>query len=638
MQWMSGRFFRLRSVWSCATALVISVTILSGCGTDSKLDSGKSETAVTERQPRASKSRIAASSAPAVLGYSKQFVGSQACSACHTDVADEYQTHPMAHAMAVAADDDDRPENISESKFITTPSLSYRVEEHDGKIFHHERRIDSKGEVVYDQAVPIDYAVGSGSRGRSYLTNMDGRLYQSAVSWYTDGPKWGLSPGYAPEYHERFERRVTHACLACHSGRANPHPTDTNRFGKPAFLEHAIGCERCHGAGGEHIEFHQTKQATSQDSDPIVNPERLSSGRKDAVCTQCHLQGRRRILQYGRSEFDFRPGMNISDIWVTLVKTAGIKSGTAAAVSQVEQMYESQCYKKSDGQLTCISCHDPHRRPNAGEAANFYRQRCLNCHDSGQTECSEVLAVRQHSDSDSCISCHMPSFAALDVHAAQTDHRVLKQQPLPTSQQPDNAARELTVFSEPDVRLSQRDIDRAKAIFLAEMAYLGGNSELAQQAIPMLIKVVESNRHDTEALLAMGKAMMQMGQPEMAMRAWTTILQDQPRHEEALEAIAALTHQSGQLEQAEQTYKELLNVNPTRSRYLGRMAHVLGQLGKFPEGIAAAEAALAIDPSLAQAHGWLAEAYRSIGDIKKADDHAQKFELFRSNESQDAGQ
>ena len=161
---------------------------------------------------------------------------------------------------------------------------------------------------------------------------------------------------------------------------------------------------------------------------------------------------------------------------------------------------------------------------------------------------------------------------------------------------------------------------------------------VAPQAIPMLIKVVESNRHDTEALLAMGKAMMQMGQPEMAMRAWTTILQDQPRHEEALEAIAALTHQSGQLEQAEQTYKELLNVNPTRSRYLGRMAHVLGQLGKFPEGIAAAEAALAIDPSLAQAHGWLAEAYRSIGDIKKADDHAQKFELFRSNESQDAGQ
>ncbi len=171
---------------------------------------------------------------------------------------------------------------------------------------------------------------------------------------------------------------------------------------------------------------------------------------------------------------------------------------------------------------------------------------------------------------------------------------------------------------------------------MAEVAYLSGDTQTARQAVQLLIPVVDSHRDDVEAMLALGKAMVQAGQPRMALHAWSSVLQLQPRHESALEAMASTLHQSGELQQAKEAYRQLVTVNPTRSRYFGRLAHVLGQLGEFPAGIAAAETALTMDPSLAQTHAWLAEVYREAGDTEKADEHARKFELFRSAEQEDA--
>ncbi|MFY9255878.1 MAG: tetratricopeptide repeat protein [Fuerstiella sp.] len=613
------------------TLTVLVLLFLIGCGkeNENKLVRPSARKKSADQQIAAVPDPVADAAKPsadvAPTTFAKHFVGSQACNACHSGIADEYKTHPMSHSM-FATSQGDGLEDLSTSEFTTLPEFSYQVESHDGKVFHHERRTSGDGELVYDQAIPIDLSVGSGERGRSYLTNVDGRLNQSMISWYADGPKWGLSPGYAPEFNERFERRVTHACLSCHSGRANPHPTDNDRFAEPAFHEHAIGCERCHGAGGEHIDFHQAKPDIAS-TDPIVNPIHLSSARRDAVCTQCHLQGRRRVLQVGQSEYGFRPGMNLSDIWVTLVKTEGVKSGTAAAVSQVEQMYSSVCYQQSSGELTCISCHDPHSRPPKTERAVFYRQRCLQCHETGKTECSEPLTERlKISSADSCVACHMPTFGAADVHASQTDHRILKQVPQQGRSENPDAAPEIIVFDEPGVNLSDDEVNRALGVFQAELAYLNGDSKLAQQAVQVLIPLVEQNQQDVDCIFALGKAMVQAGQPQMAARAWSTVLQIQPRHEDALEAMASMMHQTGQLEEARKAYEQLHSVNPTRSRYLGRMAHVMGQLREFPKGIEAAEAALKIDPSLALAHGWLSEAYLETGDTEKAQQHAKMFE------------
>ena len=49
-------------------------------------------------------------------------------------------------------------------------------------------------------------------------------------------------------------------------------------------------------------------------------------------------------------------------------------------VGQVEQMHESRCFRASAGRLSCISCHDPHQRPEPEKQAAYYQERCLECH------------------------------------------------------------------------------------------------------------------------------------------------------------------------------------------------------------------------------------------------------------------
>ena len=65
----------------------------------------------------------------------------------------------------------------------------------------------------------IDYFVGSGSKGRSYLIEIAGRLFQSPASYYTDRKLWDLSPGFQNERELDFDRPITAECLYCHADR-----------------------------------------------------------------------------------------------------------------------------------------------------------------------------------------------------------------------------------------------------------------------------------------------------------------------------------------------------------------------------------------------------------------------------------
>jgi len=115
----------------------------------------------------------------------------------------------------------------------------------------------------------------------------------------------------------------------------------------------------------------------------------------------------------------------LEDIFVVLSQETDVElHGKLKAVNQVEQMRASQCYKASEGQLGCISCHDPHTVPNAEQRVEHYRLRCLSCHETNG--CSLELAQREPAPADnSCVYCHMPSTATMDIpHTSMTDHRI----------------------------------------------------------------------------------------------------------------------------------------------------------------------------------------------------------------------
>lgn len=189
---------------------------------------------------------------PADDGY----VGSQACVECHGEITEAYTSHPMAHSIATVADAEDI-ENYDKTTFEAV-DRTYQVKREAGKVTHYEVLKDGSQNELYRQGESVQFAVGAGRKGRSYIVNRDGILFESPITWYAEAAKWDLSPGYDHEDHDRFERRINANCLFCHAGRvAHTSRSDPNRFKADPIVEASISCERCHGPARNHVAFHR---------------------------------------------------------------------------------------------------------------------------------------------------------------------------------------------------------------------------------------------------------------------------------------------------------------------------------------------------------------------------------------------
>ena len=60
-------------------------------------------------------------------------------------------------------------------------------------------------QALTDLAAEVQFAVGSGQRGRAYLIDHDGYLFASPLTWYPTKNSWDLSPGYEKR-NARFTR------------------------------------------------------------------------------------------------------------------------------------------------------------------------------------------------------------------------------------------------------------------------------------------------------------------------------------------------------------------------------------------------------------------------------------------------
>ncbi len=428
------------------------------------------------------------------------FIGSQACTPCHSVIASAYSKTPMA---------------LSSGKAEPLPSVSFIAAGHKYQISGNILAFDGG-------TVPIDYFIGSKSAGRSYLFQREQYLFELPVTWYSQKQKWDASPGYEHDQGIQLNRAIEPSCLLCHASGIRPVLGTQNRYGDPPFLEGGVSCERCHGPGSEHAK----NPAIAR----MVNPATLDPERRDSICSQCHLTGDARTEKAGRRFNEYQAGDKLTDYATFLTRNHG--RDDLRVTSHVEKLAASKCKQASGDNLWCGTCHDPHTTVSKTQAS------CVSCH-AGAHHINEV-----------CSSCHMPKAHVVDGgHGVLTDHSIPSGRKLPAQQASDKLTAFLGTADDRALGLAYSSLDdpRARQYLLraqpadAEVKLRLAATEPDQhRAAALYESVLRTNPAQTVALVNLGSLYANAGRLEEAGKLWERALVANPAIEGAVLNLARI--------------------------------------------------------------------------------------------------
>lgn len=309
-----------------------------------------------------------------------------------------------------------------------------------------ECRLEGK-DTVYKRLETVNYIIGSGQHTNSHIQSVNGYLNQMPMTFYTQKKQWDLPPGFEGGHNSRFTRKIGLECMSCHNSYPDFVLGSENKYNA---VEKGIGCERCHGSGSIHVAERGkgTRVDTSKYIDySIVNPAKLSIDRQFDICQRCHLQGNT-ILKEGKSFYDFKPGMKLSDYMTVFLPKYKNADDEFIMASHADRLKQSVCFIKSlesaknskslkpyKDALTCVTCHNPHvsvRETNK----EVFNDACRQCHSEQRAEGGMQLATLKPSNkycfvptekTANCVSCHMPRSGSIDIpHVTVHDHYIRK--------------------------------------------------------------------------------------------------------------------------------------------------------------------------------------------------------------------
>jgi hypothetical protein len=552
------------------------------------------------------------------------YVEDNTCTSCHSEIAESFHRHPMGRSLQPI-------ENVSADEVYDTAhnnpfqalGAHFLIEREGRGVRHKITFADVPGQSPIGLDLPVHFAIGSGSHGRSYINNRDGYLFQTPISWYSRERFWNLAPGFRDEHLSG--RPVVPDCLFCHANRTTPRAGTLNRYDAPIFSGHSIGCQRCHGPGERHIEtagkFDIVNPCAKVKDKPVLTP-----ALRDAVCEQCHLEGEERVLRRGRGLYDYRPGLPLSDFLAVFVSAAE-PGGEFRAVSHVEQMHQSRCYLggKDDKKMGCVSCHDPHVFVGPGERVGHYRQRCQKCHNGQDNPlCNVPITVRRKQQADdSCIACHMRPFDAADIaHTAATDHRI----PRRPSPQPKKGPHAATTA--PRLVPFQRDrpaggeMETARDLGLAIVQSMGRRQDKREprgtDAVTLLEGALQNDAEDVAAWRAKGDILKLRGRKSAALAAFESALSLAPEDESSLLEAGALAQDLGRLEESLDYWRRAIAVDPWLPAARRNFAVLLEHAGRWDESRTQCESWLRLQPNSVEARKLRINCLMRVGEKAEA--------------------
>jgi tetratricopeptide (TPR) repeat protein len=569
-----------------------------------------------------------------------EYVDDATCARCHTEIARSF-----AH--------------VGMAKSFYRPSPATAIEDFDA-VYHHpasDRRYQmawrgerlvfrrwqetAEGRPIHLFEQPVDWVLGSGHTSRTYLyATPGGELYQLPLAWYSqDGGHWAMAPGFDRPDHFGVLRAVRRECMFCHNAYPEvPAGSDLDgaphRF--PAELPQGIGCQRCHGPGGEHVRRAEAGTfSMAEVGAAIVDPGELPPALRDDVCWQCHLQPSVTIAgvrPLGAGDYSFRPGQPLpaSLLHFEVVETQRSRGDRFEINHHPYRLRQSACWQESERRLTCTTCHDPHRKVPPEERAAHYRAACLGCHGGGDEDGLPAAARALHAavgvaetETADCVSCHMPRRRTQDVvHVAMTDHRIQRRAEPATERLAPLAETEPVLEDlfplEPRRAPDGEEGELYRALAVVRVA--GAASPPAVDRLATLLPrvVPAGSPRLVGATLDLAEAQIALGRLDDAVASLERVLAAAPGQPLALELLALIRSRQGAGAEALGLLERVAAGEAPRPEAFYNLSRLLDRAGRHDEALAALARAVELRPTFAAAWYQLGLARERGGDLAAA--------------------
>ena len=613
-----------------------------------------------------------------VAGTEAGYLNPDSCRPCHLEIYQTYRHTGMGRSFYRL-----RPEKAVEdwthnqTYYHRASDRYYKMSERNGRYYQRRYQIGFAGREVNVVEKEIHFVVGSGNHSRTYLHHSaDGKLFELPVSWYSaKGGFWAMSPGYDSRSHHGFRRRITYGCMFCHNGYPGI-AAGADGFGSEAVFEgeipEGIDCQRCHGPGRDHAaEAKRPSSKVEAIRASILNPGRLSPERQMEVCMQCHLETTsarlpHSIHRFGRGTLSFQPNERLADYIMHFDHAPGSSHDDKfLIVNAVYRLRQSPCFMESSGELTCITCHDPHNAPRGEQATLHYTGVCLRCHAS---KLEDQIASQKHTSSSDCLPCHMPKRRTDDViHVVMTDHQIQRLKPkrdlldpleeasfyedsyrgevvLHYPSQLDVQDQELygalaQVQDQSNLKAGIADLERAiqkyrpaQPEFYYELGEAYFEDRQFEQAISMYKQALSRKPDLWMVLHRLGVALSWAGEHKRAAKTLQVAAKNSPEPGAILNDLALAFRQLGETEVAVNVLNKAIESDPERSEVHSNLGAIFLETGTLDKAEETLREAIRLEPDLPTPHHNLAFVLVNRGDFSEADYH---FEIAIENNPTD---
>ncbi len=564
------------------------------------------------------------------LADSVSYVGMETCKSCHLNVYNTFIKTGMGRSFDHATlEKTDARFDKHAIVYDSVSNFYYKPFFKDSSMYVMEYRLENK-DTIHKRIEKISYIIGSGQHTNSHIIDINGYIYQAPITFYTQKGKWDLAPGFE-DHNTRFSRVLTTECITCHNHLPDPIQGSLNKYEK---MPRGIECERCHGPGEIHVREKLSGNIvdTSKYIDySIVNPADLSRDRQMDICQRCHLQGIA-VLEEGKTFFDFKPGMSLSDVFNVFLPRYTADHENFIMASQADRLQMSDCFKLSE-ELSCITCHHPHHSIEATKTEK-YNNACNSCHGKKvETLCSATAEEIKAANND-CVSCHMQPSGSIDIpHVNITDHYISKVTAKKGKPMPVEQKEEITRFLGLDILTKENPtpLDMAKGYialydkFVESAAMLDSafiqlslSKAPIQQKLPVYIHYYFA-RNDFEKMIdvyssgenfipktgwtnyRIGEAYLKTNSPKEALPFLEQATEKMPYNLDFQEKLGSAYILTKKFDKARTTYAFILKENPKRKVALCNLGYLNVLTGKLEAGLSLYEQALKLDPDYEQA-------------------------------------